>query len=729
MPVPLARGVGGAAVLVGLVGGWLMPATASAQPRGLDASGTAGTADPVIDVPFVGQTELMCGAAAVVMSFRYWGDAGISPEAFADLVREDEGGIRTGDLLRRTRDLGWEAAAFVGDVAALRTHLSRGRPLVALIEVGGGRFHFVTVVGLIGDRVVYHDPAVSPYGWLEIDAFDRAWAASGRWTMLVLPESGRTGGPQATARIGVTPEEPPTIQRSDPMTSAADRSGGAPDLRADASPGVDPACDVSLRRAAESARAENWRAAEMHVLEATDRCPDHPRAMRERAGLRLRQGRVDEAVRDGRRAAALDPDDALTREILAAALFVSGDESAALDEWHRLGQSTLSAVELGSTTRTRQGSIVEMSGLEPGEPLIGESLASARRRVASIPAASDSRIDVRPEADGRVAVEIGVAERPAHPFSTIEMLRAGAGAVVDGELRLEAASFLGKGELATLRWGWQSARRSIGVGLDIPGRLFGEGVWSLRGDLARETYGPFGGTAMSSLEDRRRAALGFSSWSLPTVRWSATVALDRWDAGPLYGSFGLAGRFESLSESLTAYIALQGWASARPGPAFARGDAGAAWRSRPDRRGAVLHVRGGLTGVTEASPRSIWPGAGTGIGRPVLARAHPLLEGGVVTGPLFGRGLVHGGAETIVWGVRAGPLDLAPAVFFDAAHSTGRVAGPTPAGAFETDAGVGLRVGLPGGGTLRTDVAIGLRDGATAWSISFRQADDFLDRD
>lgn len=670
----------------------------------------------MIDVPFVGQSELMCGAAAVVMSFRYWGDADVSTDAFADLVREDEGGIRTGDLVGRTRALGWQAISFDGDAAALRGHLTRGRPVVVLIEVGDGRFHFVTVVGMVGDRVVYHDPAVSPYGWMDLEQFDRAWEASGRWTLLVLPDSARPdpSGP-LVARRGESAR--PELERLSVPTSL-DAPFGAT--------GGSEACDAPLRRAAASARADDWAAAESHVLAALDRCPNHPRALRERAGLRLRQGRTDEAVRDGRRASALDPDDGLTREILAAALFLSGNEPAALDEWHRLGRSTLASVELGSTTRTRQGSIVEMSGLETGQSLTGASLTGARRRVASLPAASGSRVDVRPRPDGRVSAEIGVAERPAHPFSTVDLLRAGAGAVIDAELRLEAASLVAKGELATLTWGWQSARRSVGLGLDIPGRLFGSGVWSIRGALARETYAFSSGPAGGAIEDRRRAEIGFSRWSLPTVRWAATVGVDRWEGGPAYGSLGLAGHFVDHSESFAAFLSLDGWLPTGQGQAFSRGDAGVAWRSRPDRRGAVLHLRGGLTAVTGAAPRSVWPGAGTGVGRPVLARAHPLLERGVVTGGLFGRGLLHGGAETVVWAIRAGPLDVAPAVFLDAAHTTRRHAGSTVAAAFETDAGLGVRIGLPGGLLLRSDFAVGLRDGATAWSISFRQADAFL---
>ena len=53
----------------------------------------------------------------------------------------------------------------------------------------------------------------------------------------------------------------------------------------------------------------------------------------------------------------------------------------------------------------------------------------------------------------------------------------------------------------------------------------------------------------------------------------------------------------------------------------------------------------GLAATSAAAPFDLWPGAGTGHVRTPLLRAHPLLDAGVVSGPVFGRRLAHGTVE------------------------------------------------------------------------------------
>src|SRR5918996_6277478 len=68
----------------------------------------------LLDVPFISQSELLCGGAAAAMVLRYWGERGVSAESFANLVDRSASGIRTdvlvADLVRR----GWMAAAAAG---------------------------------------------------------------------------------------------------------------------------------------------------------------------------------------------------------------------------------------------------------------------------------------------------------------------------------------------------------------------------------------------------------------------------------------------------------------------------------------------------------------------------------------------------------------------------------------------------------------------------------------
>jgi outer membrane translocation and assembly module TamA len=102
--------------------------------------------------------------------------------------------------------------------------------------------------------------------------------------------------------------------------------------------------------------------------------------------------------------------------------------------------------------------------------------------------------------------------------------------------------------------------------------------------------------------------------------------------------------------------------------------------------------------------------------RSTLLRAHPLLDGGVISGGAFGRRLVSGGVEWRRWS-RPGTwlVQFAPAAFVDVARATrGFGASDTRT---QVDAGIGVRLTAGGAGVLRVDLAHGLRDGRTALSI------------
>ena len=80
---------------------------------------TAGAAaeDQVrlLDVPYLPQSEALCGGAAAAMVMRYWTGSVVHADAFAGLVNEEAGGIRGDDLVRGLRDRGWQAVSFRGD--------------------------------------------------------------------------------------------------------------------------------------------------------------------------------------------------------------------------------------------------------------------------------------------------------------------------------------------------------------------------------------------------------------------------------------------------------------------------------------------------------------------------------------------------------------------------------------------------------------------------------------
>jgi hypothetical protein len=100
-------------------------------------------------------------------------------------------------------------------------------------------------------------------------------------------------------------------------------------------------------------------------------------------------------------------------------------------------------------------------------------------------------------------------------------------------------------------------------------------------------------------------------------------------------------------------------------------------------------------------------------------RAHPLLDGGIVRGRVFGRTLAHATIERQSWPWRQGPLEIGWALFIDGAKPWGT--GRPGQVAWNVDGGAGLRARVPGMKSyLRIDVAKGLADGALAGSIAWR---------
>jgi predicted double-glycine peptidase len=143
----------------------------------------------LLDVPFVAQSELLCGGAAVSMVMRYWGQAQVYAEDFASLVDERAGGVAVGALARAVEERGWRAQTFAATAVDAQAHIGEGRPLIALIEERPGRLHYVVVVAWTPAAVVFHDPAVNPFRTLDAATFDRRWQVTGRTTLLVLPEA------------------------------------------------------------------------------------------------------------------------------------------------------------------------------------------------------------------------------------------------------------------------------------------------------------------------------------------------------------------------------------------------------------------------------------------------------------------------------------------------------------------------------------------------------------
>ncbi|MEO6223602.1 MAG: C39 family peptidase [Vicinamibacterales bacterium] len=646
--------------------------TASAQKR----------VHALLDVPFVSQTPELCGGAAVAMVLRYWGERQVFPEDFGSIVVASERGIPTASLVDAVRKRHWQAVVIAPDGnnahAQIHQAIDRGQPLIALIEVSARTYHYVVIVGATDDEVVMHDPARSPLRVVSWAGFDRAWEPAGRWMMLVLPP---------TADVRSAPASPVVDSSSPPKP-----------------------CDALVDRGVALALGTDREAAEEALVGATRLCPAHPGAWRELAGWRFSQSRWADAQALAATAVRLAPDDAHARELLATSRYLSGDLLGALDAWTPAGEPRIDAVSVHGADRTRHPVVVSATGLQPRQLLTSEVLTRAERRVQALPAATVARLQYEPLGSGLARVDVSVSERDPFPRGWMAFTILGGRAAVGHEVKVDVAGMAGAGERLSVSARWQQERPRVALALAAPspGRL--PGVMSFDGSWERQSYA-------TVRESRRRMALQWTDWSTSRLRWTAGVALDRFDARRYVSLEG--GLDLRLARDRIALVASgRIWTPTAGAHQFATRALLAAWRSTADMTGGAWSVQSELSAAGSEAPLAVWEGAGTGSGRASLLRAHPLLREGVVTGAVFGRRVARGTVEYArpVSKTIAGTVAIAG--FIDAAQAWRRIEGARSP--LLVDAGVGVRLRMPGRAeTLRLDFAHGLRGGGATVSIGW----------
>lgn len=633
----------------------------------------------LLDVPYIQQSEALCGGAAVAMVMRYWGATGVYAETFAPLLDKAAGGIRGEDLLRDLNERGWDARSFKGDRELIQKRLADGQPAIALIEDRPGAYHYVVVVAWANGRVIHHDPARAPFRVIGEDAFLRAWNATQRWTLLALP--------------GTAVADRPTASPSDRI----DRLGSSGNR----------GCDGLVTEGVALATAGDRASALRTLAAAADACPDDAAPWREMAGVHALNEAWSEAARNAREAVRRNHADEHAWRILATSNYLTDDAGGALAAWNAIGEPRVDIVNIRGLEHTRHAAAASAMRLHPQTVLTPAALSAAARRLGEVPAARVARVNYRPLENGRAAVDAVLIERPRWPFGLGSLAVAGMHALTSREVTLAAANPTGAGDLAAVSWRWWENRPRIAASYAAP-LSFG-GV--LRTEVYRDEQ-TYGSSPVS--EVRTGGAIGLSDWTTTNLHWETSLGVDSWsERGKTVAVSG------AVDQRLWRdHVSLQGDVTLTAGafPAWAS-RASVQWRSSTRNEGRIVLARSALEFASDGAPLAFWPGAGVGHARRTLLRAHSLLDDGVITGDVFGRRLYSGGVEGRYWTKPwKGTIRFAPAVFVDAARAERRV---TDGAAWHVDAGGGVRIAIPGSQVLRIDVAKGLRDGNTVVSIGW----------
>jgi hypothetical protein len=645
----------------------------------------------LIDVPYLVQPPRLCGGAALSMVLRYWGARDIFPSDFSSLVDESEGGIRASALTQAAADRGWIARASASPegrgLADLQAEVFLGRPVIVLIEDGVTRYHYVVVTGFTAAGVIFHDPARAPFRVIEKSAFEKEWTAADRWFMVVLPGS----------------------------SPAATRAQGDTALSSISSSDATSACAPLVQEHVAHAKKNELALAEAGLRAATELCPADGSAWRELAGLKFVQKQYQESRDLAERATAVAPHDRSSLELLAGARFLSGEPSAALEAWNRIGEPRIDLVEARGLRRTYHAAVINRVGLAPRRLLTAGLFLQAERRTADLPTIAAARLSYQPAADGTADVTVVANERGVLPRGPIGWSVVGLNTLFRREIRLELNSALREGEVFEFAYRFLKRRPRGQFRFSLPSRGPLPGVTELEALWEGQFYGPATGSADVVEVRRRRLGVHISDWAAPWLKWQLGSSFDRFDRVDRFVSIE-ARAVARGGDRVSTTFAIGRWlpVDASTGSFTTASLLGA---FRTDSRSDVSRLTGtaGVRWTSRQAPLPIWPVAGSSDTRGVLLRAHPLFDEGIVNDLALGRRLLHGGLEYERPVVSHSVGRLNAALFVDLARSSlRRLPDDSP---LHADVGIGARIETPGiPGRLRLDLAHGLRDGRTALS-------------
>lgn len=150
-------------------------------PVSVAASGEAADAPPAgwRQAVVLQQEDVTCGAAALATMLRLAGRAPApQPEIVNAMLKgrtlddiRHQGGFSLLDLQRYLAGLG---IASYGESGLGLDAVLASAPAIAPLAIGGGRYHYVVVVGATGGRIAVANPASGPQ-WLSRKNFLEAW--------------------------------------------------------------------------------------------------------------------------------------------------------------------------------------------------------------------------------------------------------------------------------------------------------------------------------------------------------------------------------------------------------------------------------------------------------------------------------------------------------------------------------------------------------------------------
>jgi predicted double-glycine peptidase len=151
-------------------------------------------------VPFFGQSQRGCGAAALAMVAAYWSRRGAKIDAEVmdpEIVQQElydraKKGISGDSMVQYLNQHGFTASAVSAEYADLRQQLDHDHPVIVCLKpIERNRpLHFVVVVEYEerNGYILVNDSSKGPGIPIKLAAFEREWQATSHWALFASPK-------------------------------------------------------------------------------------------------------------------------------------------------------------------------------------------------------------------------------------------------------------------------------------------------------------------------------------------------------------------------------------------------------------------------------------------------------------------------------------------------------------------------------------------------------------
>jgi predicted double-glycine peptidase len=161
------------------------------------AAAVQGAAGLWLEVPYIRQEKDGCGSASLAMVLRYWQTKNVSvaeertdpAKIQRELYSAKPRGIYAADMERYLRESGFRVFSFRGEWSDLRSHIAKGRPLIAGLKLHRAPAHYVVIVGVDPQdaAVLVNDPERGKLLPMDRSEFEKVWHGTDNWTLLAVP--------------------------------------------------------------------------------------------------------------------------------------------------------------------------------------------------------------------------------------------------------------------------------------------------------------------------------------------------------------------------------------------------------------------------------------------------------------------------------------------------------------------------------------------------------------